>query len=161
MAQPLDIRVVYQPERGFAVIVEGQELNTAGMGNQAILWNVVLYLVQRLPDDGHMDELHMAALQMTEYFQRLPVYNIETPEVERPNPRRQEDLFLHQQMVECPPPSEEEPCCICWDAPPGEQWIKLQLCGHMFHSRCISAWTNLTCPLCRGDLSRNTRRRRE
>ena len=176
MAQPLDIRVAFQPERGFTIIVEGQELNTAGMGNHAVLWNVVLYLVQRLPDDGRMEELQMAAMQMTEFFRHAPPIIMAPPppvaavEVERPNNIRQREvqLFLLQQMEECPPPllpeeegGGEEECSICCDNPAGEQWVRLLSCNHMFHARCIASWAdNQTCPLCREDLSRNTRRRR-
>lgn len=153
-ALPLDIRVEYQPERGFTVTVEGQEVSTAGMGNSAILWNVVLYLVERLPDNGRVEELQMAALHMNEIFGRWS-------SVHNPGRRQEDDLFLHQQMMECPAPEDAtEECCICQDNEPGEQWVRLRACGHMFHSHCISAWANPTCPLCRGDLTRNTRQRR-
>jgi hypothetical protein len=161
MAQPLDIRVAFNAERGFTVAVEGVEVNTAGMENSAILWEIMRYLVERLPDDGRMEELHTAALQMTEYFRRIPVFVPEQPRVERPNlHRHQEDLFLQQQMIDCNPPPNDEECCICHDTQPGEQWVKLHACDHTFHAKCITAWGNLTCPLCREDLSRNVRRRR-
>lgn len=151
MAQPLDIRVVFHPETGFRIIVEEREVNTADLGSSAVLWNVVRYLVERLPDQGHTDELHMAALQMTEFFQRQTLSGQHS---------RQEEGYLQQQMTDCPPPDDSmDECCICMDRQPGEQWVKLLPCDHKFHVGCITAWTNPTCPLCRGDLTRNVRRR--
>jgi len=54
-------------------------------------------------------------------------------------------------------------CCICLESTSNaspDQVSKLSLCGHVFHSRCLSIWTtdstigdrSPTCPLCRHPL---------
>lgn len=66
-----------------------------------------------------------------------------TPRLQKPHPER-----LSRQ--------EETSCSICAeDFSDGTDLRKLP-CGHLFHPRCIDAWLadfNVTCPLCRIDLS--------
>ena len=128
MAQQLDIRVRFIPERGLIVEVEGVEQRTADMEHSAVLWEVVSYIVNRLPENEHSEDLRMTATQMTDYFRqtRAP-----------------------QGTEECAPPPDE--CCICMEHDNGveNRWIKLTSCGHVFHAHCISKWRNNTCPLCR------------
>lgn len=47
-------------------------------------------------------------------------------------------------------------CPICLDKmQPEQSIIKLLVCGHRFHSKCMSIWTSSkdTCPLCRTNVS--------
>lgn len=47
-------------------------------------------------------------------------------------------------------------CVICLgELHEGEKAVKLQLCLHLFHEKCINLWLcqNATCPLCRLQLS--------
>ena len=158
MAQPLDIRVTAHPERGLVVIIEGTELNTTGMENSAVLWGVVSYIVNRLPDDGHMDDLRLAAAQMTEYFRQAarPRQNGDERMVEEFRIRQRENGV--EGLEECPPPPNE--CPICFEPhSEGAQWVTLRHCGHCFHFDCISGWREPTCPLCRNGYTRNTRQR--
>jgi hypothetical protein len=48
------------------------------------------------------------------------------------------------------------PCPICHDESPGY----VTACGHAFHTTCITRWLlhATTCPICRTDLVRPTRR---
>ena len=157
MAQPLDIRVTFNAERGLTVAVEGVEENIAGMENSAVIWEVARYLVERLPDDGRMGVLRTIAIQMTEHFRRQYVL----PVVERPIRRQRAEFFLQNQVVECDPPADdEEECCICLESG-GEHWSRLQSCDHMFHTQCITEWVDPVCPMCMGDITRNVRRRQD
>jgi hypothetical protein len=49
-----------------------------------------------------------------------------------------------------------EPCPICHDGSPGY----VTACGHAFHTACITQWLlrASTCPMCRTNLVRPTRR---
>ncbi len=94
MAQPLDIRVTAFPDRGLVVTVEGTELHTAGMENSAVLWGIVSYIVNHLPDDGHMDDLRITAAQITEHFRRQAAIV--------PDRTRQREEELAEGLAECP-----------------------------------------------------------
>ena len=151
MNQPLDIRVTANPNRGLIVTIEGMELNTADMENSAVLWEIVSYIVNRMPDDGHMEALRIAAIQMTDHFRQA---------AERAEPEsriRQRENGV-EGLDECPPPPTE--CPICFEPhSEGDQWVTLRHCGHCFHFDCISGWREPTCPLCRNGYTRNTRQR--
>jgi hypothetical protein len=59
MAQPLDIRVVFQPGTGSVMVLDGREINTTSLGNDAVIWYAVLLLTSRLPSENvHTEELH-------------------------------------------------------------------------------------------------------
>ena len=155
MAQPLDIRVTIVPGSGLTVVMEGQPINTAGMENGVVLWGVVRYLIDRLPEDRFTQLLRPMAIDITENMaemvEQAPEHISERPAA---------DLFLQQQMVECAPPTDGSECCMCLEeAQPGESWSMLRGCQHKFHSHCIEEVTTNTCPMCRGDCSRNVRRR--
>ena len=150
MAQPFDIRVTAYPDRGLVVTVEGTELHTAGMENSAVLWGIVSYIVNRMPDDGHMDDLRITAAQMTEHFRRQAAIE--------PDRTRQREEELAEGLADCPPPPYE--CAICLEPhSDGAQWVALRNCGHCFHPSYIAGWEFTTCPLCRNGYTRNTRRR--
>jgi hypothetical protein len=154
MAQPLDIRVVFLPERGFIVEIDGREIITSGMGSDEVVWNVVLYLTNHLPSEsGNMEQLQRAAIQMTMQLQNGRINANPRPERELAN------LFILRQMENCAPPTDGSECSFCLRSDPGQQWVKMRTCEHTFHRSCIEPWETPRCPNCNGDLMRNTRRR--
>jgi len=51
------------------------------------------------------------------------------------------------------PPADGEPCAICFDASPGDEW-RILPCGHRFHPQCVDEWLKKqrgSCPTCRQD----------
>jgi hypothetical protein len=144
MARPLDIRIAFQPGTGFMAIGGGQVLNMANLGSDAGGWTAALVLTAQPSSNGNV---HME-VQMNGAVNANP-----KPE------RELADLFLQQQMEGCAPPTDGSECCFCLGSQPEQVWVKLRTCEHTFHRHCIEPWPNPICPLCRGDLTRNTRRR--
>lgn len=158
MAQPpFDLRIVVHPEAGSMMIINGQVINTTNLGNDAIIWNAVRVLTASLPSGNVlMEELHRTAVEMTTQLQNGGANA-------NPEPKRElADLVLPRQMEGCAPPTDDDSeCSLCLESHTGQQWVMLRTCEHTFHRCCIEAWANPTCPLCNGDLLRNTRRRKE
>ena len=53
-------------------------------------------------------------------------------------------------------------CGICYETIGDEARVTLERCGHTFHWQCAKAWIDtkgnaVTCPLCRGALTRNNK----
>ena len=155
MAQPLDLRIVVQPGTDSVVIIDGLVINTTNLGNDEVMWKTVLFLTSRLPNGNVLtEELHRAAIQMTTQLQNGGANANPKPE------RESTDLVLPRQMENCAPPTDDSECSLCLKSHTGQQWVMLRTCEHTFHRCCIGAWANPTCPLCNGDLTRNTRRRK-
>ena len=155
MAQPLDLRIVVQPGTDSVVIIDGLVINTTNLGNDEVMWKTVLFLTSRLPNGNVLtEELHRAAIQMTTQLQNGGANA-------NPEPKRElADLVLPRQMEDCAPPTDDSECSLCLKSHTGQQWVMMRTCEHPFHRCCIEAWANPTCPLCNGDLTRNTRRRK-
>lgn len=60
-------------------------------------------------------------------------------------------------------PSDDIECGICYDEIlTGEARLSLDRCGHVFHWECVKSWIDtmgdkVTCPLCRGALTRDNK----
>jgi hypothetical protein len=60
-------------------------------------------------------------------------------------------------------PSDGIECGICYDElMTGEARLSLDRCGHVFHWECVKSWIDtmgdkVTCPLCRGALTRDNK----
>lgn len=55
-------------------------------------------------------------------------------------------------------------CCVCLEAMPPGETVRILPCRHAFHHECISKWVEqnkLTCPLCKMDLKKHLEERRK
>jgi hypothetical protein len=139
MAQPLDIRIRFDPRRGFTVEVDGQEVMT---GNEP---RVVFEHVSEFI--GHRMQAMLTAPPPP------PLVNSHIRE-------RENDFGIVAEEIPTPVESPVETCAICLeDGSTSSGWVHLRNCGHKFHTHCLASWAETSCPLCRSDYARNTRHR--
>jgi len=66
-------------------------------------------------------------------------------------------------MGEVQTSSSQHECCVCLEAMPQGEQVRILPCRHVFHHECINGWFNqykFTCPMCKMDLKKHLAERR-
>ncbi len=66
-------------------------------------------------------------------------------------------------MGEVQASSSQHECCVCLEAMPHGEQVRILPCRHVFHHQCINGWFEqhkFTCPMCKMDLRKHLAERR-